>query len=239
MNPSWQYWQDLRDGLIGGARLLVTGDAETWAVIRQSMLISVTASLLSLVAGLPVGTWLATSRFRFRRAVVTAFNTGYGLPPVVVGLVVSILLLRNGPLGALGLRFTPAAVVLAQFILCWPIVVGLTLAAIQQLDPKLLFQIRALGASTGQLYWLLWREARLPILAAYMAGFGGIISEVGATTMVGGNLPGTTRTLTTAVVMETGMGHYDRALAYSFILMLLVATFTAILTRAQQREARR
>jgi tungstate transport system permease protein len=235
---TWRYWEDLRDGLTGALRLLLTGDPETWSVIRQSLLISLSASLLSLAVGLPVGTWLARSRFRGRRVLMTAFNTGFGLPPVVVGLLLSILLLRHGPLGALNLRFTPAAVILAQFLLSCPIIVGVTMAAIQQLNPKLTLQIQALGASHAQLVWLLWREARLSLLTAYMAAFGAIVSEVGASMMVGGNLPGSTRVMTTAIVMETGMGHYDRAIAYGVILLLLVASFVAGLTWIQQRAAR-
>jgi tungstate transport system permease protein len=239
MDPGgWGYWDDLRDGFTGALTLLVTGDPETWRVIRQSLLISVSASLLSLAIALPLGTWLALSRFRGRRVLMTAFNTGFGLPPVVVGLLLSILLLRHGPLGATNLRFTPAAVVIAQFLLCCPIMIGLTMAAIQQLNPKLELQIRALGASRGQSLWLLWREARLALLTAYMAGFGAIVSEVGASMMVGGNLPGSTRVMTTAIVMETGMGHYDRAIAYSFILLLLVMSFVGVLTWLQQRAAR-
>ena len=152
-------------------------------------------------------------------------------------LILSILLLRHGPLGWLNLRFTPTAVITAQFILSCPIMISLTAAAIQQLNPKLLLQLRALGASRWQMLWLLGREARLPILAAYMAAFGSIISEVGASVMVGGNLPGSTRVLTTAIVMETGMGHYDRAMAYGIILLLLVVVIVGLLTWLQQSEA--
>jgi tungstate transport system permease protein len=190
-----------------------------------------------LLVGLPLGTWLALASFRGRRLLLTAFNTGFGLPPVVVGLILSILLLRHGPLGWLNLRFTPTAVILAQFLLSCPIVIGLTAAAIQQLNPKLRLQMAALGASRWQMLGLLWREARLPLLAAYMAAFGSVISEVGASQMVGGSLPGSTRVLTTAIVMETGKGHYDRALAYGLILLALVLGIVGLLTWLQQREA--
>jgi tungstate transport system permease protein len=158
---------------------------------------------------------------------------------VVVGLIMSILLLRHGPLGFLNLRFTPTAVmVIAQFILSCPIMINLTVAAVQQLNPKLGLQMQALGASQWQMLWLFARETRLPLLAAYMAAFGSIISEVGASVMVGGNLPGSTRVLTTAIVMETGMGHYDRAMAYGMILLLLVVVVVGTFTLVQQREAR-
>ncbi len=229
---------ELWDGFVGAWQLLLSGDAETWAVIRQSLVISLTATLFAMVVGLPLGAWLSISRFRGRGLLVAASNVGFGLPPVVVGLVLSLLLLRHGPLGALNLRFTPFAVILAQFILCVPIVTSLTASAIQGLNPRLRPQLVALGATKMQAIWLLLRETRIQLLVTGMAAFGAIISEVGASTMVGGNLPGSTRTMTTAIVMETGMGHYDRALAYSFILVLIVVIAFASLTRIQQREAR-
>lgn len=237
MKANWDQWTDLWEGLNGACRLLLTGDVETWTVIRQSLLISLSATCLSLLAGLPLGAWLALASFRGRGLLLTAFNAGFGLPPVMVGLVLSILLLRHGPLGWLNLRFTPAAMVIAQFILSWPIVINLTATAIQQLNPRLRLQMLALGASRLQMLWLLAREVRLPLLAAYMAAFGSVVSEVGASLMVGGNLPGTTRVLTTAIVMETGMGNYDRALAYGIILLLIVAVLVGLLTWLQQREA--
>jgi tungstate transport system permease protein len=237
MSPSvWEYWKDLGSGLIGALFLLVTGDPETWVVIRQSLLISLGATVPSVLIGIPLGAWMALSSFRGRNLILTSFNVGFGLPPVVVGLILSILLLRHGPLGWLNLRFTPWAMIIAQFILSCPIIISLAAAAIQQLDPKLKLQMQALGASRPQMLWLFAREARLLLLAAYMAAFGSIISEVGASMMVGGNLSGSTRVLTTAIVMETGMGHYDRAMAYGIILLLLVAGIVGFLTWAQQRE---
>ena len=158
-----------------------------------------------------------------------------GLPPVVVGLFVSIFLWRSGPLGTLELLYTPAAIVIAQFVIAAPIVIGLTVAAMQQLNPKLRLQFMGLGASRGQVLWLLMREARLPLLAAVMAGFGGVISEVGASMMVGGNLLGQTRVLTTATVLETGKGNFDVAIALSVILLALVFGVNYLLTWIQQR----
>jgi tungstate transport system permease protein len=236
---TWSYWAEIGEGFIGAARLLVTGDPETWAVIRQSLLISVSATLASMVLGVPLGAWLATARFRGRGVVLAICNTGFGLPPVVVGLVLSILLLRHGPLGYLNLRFTPGAMMIGQFILSLPIIIGLTVVALQQLNPKLRLQITALGASRWQTLWLLGREIRLPLLVAYMAGFGAVVSEVGASQMLGGNLPGSTRVLTTAIVMETGMGHYDRAMAYGIVLLLLVALVVGLLTWVQQSDGHR
>jgi tungstate transport system permease protein len=200
-----------------------------------SLQISGTATLLSLLVGIPAGVGLALAKFPGRGLLIALVNTGMGLPPVVVGLFVSIFLWRSGPLGALGLLYTPTAIVIAQFVIAAPIVVGLTVAAMQQLNPKLRLQLLALGASRWQLLWLLMREARLPLLAAVMAGFGGVISEVGASMMVGGNLLGQTRVLTTATVLETGKGNFDIAIALSLILLTLVFGVNYLLTWVQQR----
>jgi tungstate transport system permease protein len=159
-----------------------------------------------------------------------------GLPPVVVGLFVTIFLWRNGPLGFLGILYTPAAMIIAQAVIATPIVMGITVAAIQQLPDKLRLQILALGATRLQMVWFLIKEARLPLLAGIMAGFGGVISEVGASIMVGGNIKGYSRVLTTATVMETSRGNFDIAIALSIILILLSYFINLILTQIQQRE---
>jgi tungstate transport system permease protein len=223
-------------GIRQGFWLLLSGDPGVWQITLFSLQISLTATLLSLLLGVPCGTFLALQDFPGRRLVVSAVNTGMSLPPVVVGLFVTIFLWRSGPLGFLHLLYTPTAMVLAQVIIAAPIVTGLTLAAVQQLNPKLRLQILALGASRTQLVWLLLREARLPLLAAVMAGFGGVISEIGASMMVGGNLLGYTRVLTTATVMETSKGNFDIAIALSIILLLLIFAVNAILTYTQQRQ---
>jgi len=197
MEPgAWAYWAEIGQGFADAVLLLVTGDPETWGIIRQSLLISVSATLASMALGVPLGIWLAHAKFRGRGVVLALCNTGFGLPPVVVGLILSILLLRHGPLGYLNLRSTPGAMIIGQFILSLPIIVNLTVVALQQLNPKLRLQITALGASRWQALWLLGREVRLPLLVAYMAGFGAVVSEVGASQMLGGNLPGSTRVLT-------------------------------------------
>jgi tungstate transport system permease protein len=207
-----------------------------WRITFLSLQISLLATLISLVLGIPIGAALALIHFPGRRMVISLVNTGMSLPPVVVGLFVTICLWRSGPLGFLRLLYTPSAMVLAQVIIALPIVAGLTLAAIQQLNPKLRLQILALGASRAQMIWLLLREARLPLLAAVMAGFGGVISEIGASMMVGGNLLGYTRVLTTATVMETSKGNFDIAIALSVILLLLIFAVNAVLTYTQQRK---
>jgi tungstate transport system permease protein len=223
-------------GLLEGLRLLVTGDREVWAVTLLSLRVSATATLLCLLLGIPLGMALALTRFPGRALLVSLINTGMAMPPVVAGLLVSILLWRSGPLGALSLLFTPAAMVVAQVIIAGPIVTGLTLAAVQQLNPRLRLQILALGASRWQLLWLLAREARLPLLAAVMAGFGAVISEVGASMMVGGNIVGQTRVLTTAIVLEVNRGEFATAVALSVILLLLAYGVNLALTLIQQHR---
>jgi len=161
------------------------------------------------------------------------------LPPVVVGLVVAMSLWRSGPLGDFHLIYTPIAIIIAQTIISAPVVTGLTAAALEALDPRLQQQLLGLGASRGQMVWYLWREARLPLLAALMAGFGSVISEVGASMMVGGNIRGQTRVLTTAIVLETGKGEFDKALALSALLLVITYLINLALTLIQQRGQKR
>lgn len=222
-------------GFVEAVRLLLSGDPGVLAITWLSIKISGVATLLSLVLGIPAGVALALTRFPGRGFLVAVVNTGMGLPPVVVGLFVSIFLWRSGPLGALELLYTPSAIVIAQFVIAAPIVTGLTVAAMQQLNPRLRLQLIALGASRGQMLLLLMREARLPLLAAVMAGFGGVISEVGASMMVGGNLLGHTRVLTTATVLETGKGNFEVAIALGVILLALTFGVNYLLTWIQQR----
>ena len=225
-------WQ----GALKALELLFTFDAEVWAITWLSIKISGSATLISLFLGIPLGIVLALSHFPGRWFVAAMVNTGMGLPPVVVGLFVSIFLWRSGPLGLLELIYSPTALVIAQVIIALPIVAGLTMASFQSLDPKLSLQLFGIGASRAQLIWLLCKEARLPLLAAVMAGFGGVISEVGASMMVGGNIRGQTRVLTTATVLETGKGNFDVAIALSLILLALTFAVNFFLTRIQQRE---
>lgn len=226
-------------GVIQSFWLVVRGDPQVIQVVLLSLIVSSVATAISLVIGIPLGTWIGLARFPGRRFLVSLVNTGMGSPPVVVGLVVTIMLWRNGPLGLLHLLYTPSAMVIAQCIIALPIVVGFTMATIQQLDPKLRLQIISLGASRFQMLWLLLREARLPLLAAVMAGFGSVISEVGASMMVGGNITNQTRVLTTATVMETGKGDFALAIAFGVILMALVYLVNMVLTIVQQQSKSR
>lgn len=224
------------DGVLEAFRLLLTGDPEVWRTTMLSLQISATATFLALGVGVPAGTLLALTRFPGRSLAISLVNTGMGLPPVVVGLFVTILLWRNGLLGALELLYTPTAMVLAQLVIAAPIVTGLTLAAVQQIPERFRLQLLALGASRVQMTWVLIKEARLPMLAALMAGFGGVISEVGASMMVGGNIKGSTRVLTTATVLETGKGNFDIAIALSVILLAITFLVNWALTWIQQRR---
>ena len=226
------------NGIVEAWRLLVSGDRQTYQIAWLTLQVSGLATLMSIAIGVPLGTLLALGVFPGRRSAIGVFNAGMGLPPVVVGLIVSILLWRSGLLGALGLMYTPVAMVLAQVIIALPIVTALTVAAMQQIDPGLRLQILALGASRPQYLALLIKEARLPLLAAAMAGFGSVVSEVGASMMVGGNIEGQTRVLTTATVLEVSKGKFESAIALSALLLLLVVVVSGILTRAQQRAFR-
>lgn len=227
------------EGIKKAFLLLFTFDPEVMGITLLSLQISGTATLISLVLGISVGATVALTQFPGRRFVVSLINTGMALPPVVVGLFVTICLWRNGPLGFMGLLYTPGAMILAQAVIATPIVTGISLAAIQQLPVKLRIQILALGATRFQMILILVKEAKLSLLAAVMAGFGGVISEVGASIMVGGNIKGYSRVLTTATVMETGRGNFDVAIALSIILMILAYLINLILTQIQQKEKHR
>jgi len=219
--------------------LIITLDPEVMGITFLSLQVSGIATLISLFIGISTGVTVALSRFIGKRIVVSLINTGMGLPPVVVGLFVTIFLWRNGPLGFLGILYTPTAMILAQAVIATPIVMGITLAAMQHLPKKLRLQILALGATRLQMVWILIKEAKLPLLAGVMAGFGGVISEVGASIMVGGNIKGYSRVLTTATVMETSRGNFEIAIALGIILLLLAFSINFIITQIQQRERTR
>jgi tungstate transport system permease protein len=224
------------DGIVTAFALVFGGNAEVWSITWLSLKVSGLATMISLVVGIPLGILLAMTRFPGRPFAVALVNTGMGLPPVVVGLFVSIFLWRSGPLGFLDLMYSPSAIVIAQVVIAFPIVAGLTLTSFQTLNPNLGLQLLGIGASKPQLLWLLCKEARLPLLAAVMAGFGGVISEVGASMMVGGNIRGQTRVLTTATVLEAGKGNFDIAIALGLILLALSFAVNFLLTHIQQRE---
>lgn len=228
--------QNLIDGIVKAIQLLFHGDPEVVRITLLSLKVSGVATLISILIGLPLGTFLALVKFRSRQFWISLINTGMALPPVVVGLVVSIFLWRSGPLGALKLIYTPAAIVIAQVLISFPLAAGLTISSLQQLDPRLRVQLLGLGASKFQMILSLWKEARLALVAALIAAFGSVISEVGASMMVGGNLKGSTRVLTTAIVLETSRGEFASAIALSIILLGLAFLVNFALTTLQQRR---
>jgi tungstate transport system permease protein len=222
----------MRDAL----NLLLSGDPELYEIIGRTLLITWVATLLASLVGIPLGYALARGEFRGRTLLLSAVNTGMGMPPVVVGLVVWLLLTRSGPLGSLNLIYTKRAMVLAQFVIATPLVVGFTAASVQSLPAELPDLLNMLGASRIRRLWIMAVEAELGLLAAVMAGFGAVISEVGASMTVGGNLRGSTRVLTTAIVTETGRGNLPFAFALGILLLILACAVNLLLTIVQQRQ---
>ncbi len=228
------------EGLIQSVQLIFTGDTGIWAIVALSLRVSGLALLISTLVGVPVGAALALNRFRGRSLAIAVVYTGMAFPPVVIGLFVYILLSRNGILGSLDLAwiptlFTPAAMVVAQTIIAFPLVAGFTMAAVMGVDPHLRLQVQSLGASRLQATWATLEEARTGVIAAIVAGFGGIISEVGAVMLVGGNIEGRTRVLTTAIVLETNKGNFATALALGIILLAIAFLANFAILRLQGR----
>jgi len=206
------------------------------AIVLRTLIVSGAATALAVTVGVPIGYAIGRRSFRGRTPLLGAVDTGMGMPPVVVGLIVWLLLVRSGPFGDLGLIYTQTAMVIAQFLIATPIVVGFTAASIQALPSRLPDLLTVLGAGRLQTLWLLAREARLGVLAAVMAAFGAIVSEVGAAMIVGGNLERSTRVLTTAMVTETSRGEIERALGLGLVLLVLSFTVNLSLTILQQRS---
>lgn len=227
---------ELLQGFSEASRLLFGADDGVRAIAARTILVSGAATGLAVLVGIPLGYAIARRAFRGRTLVLGFINTGMGMPPVVVGLVVWLMLVRSGPFGDLDLIYTRRAMVLAQFLIATPIVVGFTVASLQALPPRLPDLLTVLGAGRLRTIWLLAREAKLGLLLAVMAGFGGIISEVGASMTVGGNLERSTRVLTTAIVTETSRGELERALALGILLLVLSFLVNLTLTVIQQRR---
>jgi tungstate transport system permease protein len=230
--------QTVWDGLVEALRLIVNGDAELREIALRTVLVSGVATILAMIFGVPLGYWLARGRFYGRTFLLATVNTGMGMPPVVIGLIVWLMLIRSGPFGHAELIYTKRAMIIAQFLIALPLVVGFTAAAIQALPEELPDLLRVLGAGRIRRIWLLSREAHLGLLAAVMAGLGSAISEVGASMQVGGNLAGSTRVLTTAIVLETSKGHTAQAMALGLILLALAFLANLVLTIVQQHRWR-
>jgi tungstate transport system permease protein len=227
--------ESISSGFVEAFRLLVTLDPEVLKISSRTLQVSGIATFISVLIGFPMGTALALTRFFGRGLVISVVNFGMGLPPVVVGFVTWLLLMRYGPLGALGLLYSPTAMIIAQAVIASPIVTGFTLTAVQSIDPKLRLQILSLGTTRLQYLLLLLWESRPGILAAIIAGFGRVLGEVGASMMVGGNIRGYTRVLTTATVLEVSEGKFELAAGLSIILLLLSFFIMAALSYLQQR----
>jgi len=228
----------LWDGVKQAADLLTSGDPETFEIVGITLRMALWSTFFALALGLPLGLALGLGRFRGRRPALAVANAGMGLPPVVVGLVVALLLFRGAPLGDLNLLYTLNGVILAQTLLALPLVVAFTAASVQGLPEMLIDQARALGASRIQVGTLAMREARVGVLAATIAALGSAFAEVGAVVLVGGNIEGETQTLASAVLVRVSAGEYGRAIALGTILLGLILLLAAVLTFAQQHERR-
>ncbi len=226
------------DGLLEALRLIGTGDGALYSIAGRSLLVSGSATALAMVVGVPLGYLLGRARFPARTLILAAVGTGMGMPPVVAGLVIWLLLVRSGPFGSFELIYTKQAMIIAQFLIATPLVIAFTAASIQALPARLPDLLTVLGAGRLRSLWLLAREARLGLLAAVMAGFGAVVSEVGASMAVGGNLVGDTRVLTTAIVTETSRADTERAIAYGLVLLAMAFAIVAVLTVVQQRGPR-
>lgn len=226
----------LIDGLKKAIEMIFTGNQEVFAITWLTLKVCLISILISTLLGLPFGILLGLKRFKGRKILLMFINIGMGLPPVVAGLWITMLLWRSGPLSDLTLLYTPTAIVMAQVLVSLPIVTSLTATAFQQINDKMLLQIKALGATKWQTLTILIKQSKIAIMAAIMAGFGRVIAEVGAAMMVGGNIQGDTRILTTSIVMEVSKGNFDIALALSFILLSVALFITAALTFLQQRR---
>ncbi len=207
-------------------------------IAARSLRVTAIALAISTVLGVPLGSWMALHRFPGKRIFTAIIYTGMGLPPVVVGLIVYLVLSRQGPLGSLAWLFTDRAMIVAQVIIAIPLIIGVTMSAVLAVDPSLGPQLRALGATRRQANLAVVLEARIGVIVGLVAGFGSIISEVGAVMLVGGNIEGRTRVLTTAVVLETRKGNFDLALALGIILLALsfIANFVMVLGQGRLRE---
>lgn len=224
------------EGFRKALHIILSGNPEVLSIARLSLAVSLAATALAVLAGVPLGSWIAVKKFPLKKLLIALVNTGMGLPPVVAGLVVMLFLARSGPLGFLNWLYTPKGMIIAQFIIALPIITALSISAMQNVDPKFYNQILALGASDRQAVWICLKEIRLTMVAAVIAGFGRLVAEVGAVMIVGGNIRHQTRMLTTATVMETQMGNFDMAIAIGLVLLALGFAVNLALTLIQQNK---
>lgn len=228
--------EDLFRGIVQAIQLIFSGNPALYEIIELSLRVTGVALLFSTLVGIPLGAFMGLKRFAGRRLMMALLYTGMGFPPVVIGLFVYLMLSRSGPFGLLGWLFTSNAMIVAQTIISFPLVAGFTMAAVMGVDPKLRQQLRSLGATERQATIAILTEARLGVVVSIIAGFGSIISEVGAVMLVGGNIEGKTRTLTTAIVLETSKGDFALALALGIVLLLLSFLANLAMIRLQGQE---
>jgi tungstate transport system permease protein len=226
---------EIIEGILEAFRLIFTFDPEVWGVIAVSFRVSLTSTFLAALVALPIGSYIGLRKFRGKKEVTNLINTFMGFPPVVMGLIVYLLLSRNGIFGSLGLLYSTTAMIIAQFLLAVPIIIGTSKAAIESVDPALKETILSLGANQRQLWWELIKHSRMSIIAGYLVAFGQAISEVGAVMIVGGNIRWETRTFTTSIVLQTRQGEFGMAIALGVILILVAFIVNYGLTRLQTK----
>jgi tungstate transport system permease protein len=226
---------EIYKGFLQAIQLITAGDPELAQITLLSLEVSGIALLFSTLVGVPLGSFMGLRRFMGRHLLIALLYTGMGFPPVVVGLFVYLMLSRVGPLGFLGWLFTPKAMIISQVIISFPLVAGFTMAAVMGVDPSLRQQVMALGATEWQATLAILREARIGVVISIIAGFGAIISEVGSVMLVGGNIQGSTRVLTTAIVLETRKGNFDLAIALGIVVLSLAFVANLLMLRLQGR----
>jgi tungstate transport system permease protein len=226
----------LIEGFIEGIILIFTFDEEIWDIIFLSIRVSGTATILAVLIGLPIGSYLGLREFRGKKTLTNFLNTFMGFPPVVMGLIIFLLLSRSGPMGSMGLLYTVSAMIIAQLFLAIPIIIGTSKAAIESVDPALKETVQSLGSKERQLWWELIKESKKSILAGVLIAFGQAISEVGAVMIVGGNIRWHTRTFTTAIVLQTRMGEFGMAIALGLILLIIAFILNYTLTHLQAKR---
>ena len=226
---------EIIEGILEGLRLIFTFDPEVWGVIEVSFRVSLTSTFLAALVALPIGSFIGLRKFKGKKEVTNLINTFMGFPPVVMGLVVYLLLSRSGPFGPFGLLYSTSAMIIAQFLLAVPIIMGTAKAAIESVDPTLKETVLSLGANERQLWWELIKHSKKSIIAGFLVAFGQAISEVGAVMIVGGNIRWETRTFTTSIVLQTRMGEFGMAIALGVILIMTAFIVNYGLTRLQSR----
>jgi len=227
---------EIIEGFIQAFILIFTFDQEIWEIIFLSVRVSGSATFLAAVIALPIGSYLGLREFRAKKPISNLINTFMGFPPVVMGLIIFLLLSRSGPFGSFGMLYTTTAMLIAQFLLAVPIIIGTTKAAIESVDPALKETVLSLGSTEGQMWWELIKESKKSIIAGILIAFGQAISEVGAVMIVGGNIRWHTRTFTTAIVLQTRMGEFGMAIALGLVLIIITFIINYTLTHLQTRN---